>query len=598
MTKPVARVGDFHGCPKTTGKVPHVGGPIVSGSPNVFIAGVPVARMGDPAVCAAGGMDVIAQGSPTVFVNGQPLACAGHITAHGGVIVSGAGNVIVGDAPAGGSVTTATSLKVAAAQGTATTTAAAARAATAPAPAKANATSSPLSNPLLKTAGTLISAGGQAVRQIKARTQPDLPQQLRSANQRAQGLTGADTTSADQPQSQMKSNELIIGVFFDGTGNHKDNDRLLTDRDITNVARLFDMYRTGKGQVAKFYINGIGTADGEWNGTEFRDGYGVQEYFSQATGLGVQGGLRRIQMAYEELDGALDENLLPEHDTIIFDVVGFSRGAALARHFVNEINLGLPRLSKRSQPLKFEVRFVGLFDTVGSFYLPGNDDEGEFNLNLAADSAKRVVHLTAYHEIRKNFPLTSIRDSSGSMPAHFTEIELPGVHSDVGGGYENPEVDFANVEFIPEYARVGLGANPTTIQAAQRDAERDGLYIIVRGLDVLVGRRKWTRKELALYALEIMKQHMMGVGVLLNAEEYSEVYAIPTNLQAKLSAWQNAGGRLEASRDYLEDYIHTSHTPFVWNLSVIGNIAEPSERRRIFPNRPNKARRQKSHAVR
>src|SRR5690606_8670358 len=141
MTKPVARVGDFHGCPKTTGKVPHVGGPIVSGSPNVFIAGVPVARMGDPAVCAAGGMDVIAQGSPTVFVNGQPLACAGHITAQGGFIVSGAGNVIVGDAPAGGSVTTATSLKVAAAQGTATTTAAAARAATAPAPAKANATS-------------------------------------------------------------------------------------------------------------------------------------------------------------------------------------------------------------------------------------------------------------------------------------------------------------------------------------------------------------------------------------------------------------------------------------------------------------------------
>src|SRR5690606_13487597 len=350
-----------------------------------------------------GGMDVIAQGSPTVFVNGQPLACAGHITAHGGVLVSGAGNVIVGDAPAGGSVTTATSLKAAAAQGAATTTAAAARAVTVP---TASATSSPLSNPLLKTAGTLISAGGQAGRQIEARTQPDLPQQLRSANQRAQGLTGADTTSADQPQSQMKSNELIIGVCFDGTGNHMENDRLLTDRDITNVARLYGIYPTDKGQVAKFYISGIGTANGEWNGTEFRDGYSVQEYFSQATGLGVQGGLRRIQMAYEELDGALDENLLPEHDTIIFDVVGFSRGAALARHVVNEINLGLPRLSKRSQPLKFEVRFVGLFDTVGSFYLPGNDDEGEFNLNLAGDSAKRVVHLTAYHEIRKNFPLT------------------------------------------------------------------------------------------------------------------------------------------------------------------------------------------------
>src|SRR5690606_35640114 len=133
----------------------------------------------------------------------------------------------------------------------------------------ASATSSPLSNPLLKTAGTLISAGGQAGRQIEARTQPDLPQQLRSANQRAQGLTGAGTTSADQPQSQMKSNELIIGVFFDGTGNHKDNDRLLTDRDISNVARLFDMYEVVDGLVGKFYMNGLGTADGEWNGTDF-----------------------------------------------------------------------------------------------------------------------------------------------------------------------------------------------------------------------------------------------------------------------------------------------------------------------------------------
>src|SRR5690606_12060431 len=145
------------------------------------------------------------------------------------------------------------------------------------------------------------------------------------------------------------------------------------------------------------------------------------------------------------------------------------------------------------------------------------------------------------------------RDSSGSMPAHFTEIELPGVHSDVGGGYENPEVDFANVEFIPEYARVGLGANPTTIQAAQRDAERDGLYIIVRGLDVLVGRRKWTRKELALYALEIMKQHMMGVGVLFAPSKSAEQQRIPVDLQTKLSAWQSTGARLEDSRDYLED---------------------------------------------
>lgn len=92
---PAARVGDNHTCPMVTGFVPHVGGPVMNGSPNVIIAGMPAARVGDPLVCV-GPPDAVAQGSGTVMINGLPAARLGDMTAHGGVIVMGAPTVIIG----------------------------------------------------------------------------------------------------------------------------------------------------------------------------------------------------------------------------------------------------------------------------------------------------------------------------------------------------------------------------------------------------------------------------------------------------------------------------------------------------------------------
>jgi uncharacterized Zn-binding protein involved in type VI secretion len=40
--------------------------------------------------------DVIVKGSATVLIGGQPAARMGDTTAHGGVIVAGAPNVIIG----------------------------------------------------------------------------------------------------------------------------------------------------------------------------------------------------------------------------------------------------------------------------------------------------------------------------------------------------------------------------------------------------------------------------------------------------------------------------------------------------------------------
>lgn len=96
---PAARLTDFHQCPMQTPAVvpiPHVGGPVIGpGVPNVLIAGMPAAVLGDMLTCV-GPPDTIVKGSATVLIGSKPAARMGDMTAHGGTIVLGAPNVIIG----------------------------------------------------------------------------------------------------------------------------------------------------------------------------------------------------------------------------------------------------------------------------------------------------------------------------------------------------------------------------------------------------------------------------------------------------------------------------------------------------------------------
>ncbi len=96
MGMPAAVLSSFHVCPKVNpGPVPHVGGPIVLGSGNVLIGGMPAARKGDMLVCV-GPPDSISAGSSTVLINGKPAARMGDSTSHGGKIVAGVPTVLIG----------------------------------------------------------------------------------------------------------------------------------------------------------------------------------------------------------------------------------------------------------------------------------------------------------------------------------------------------------------------------------------------------------------------------------------------------------------------------------------------------------------------
>ena len=92
---PAARVVDMHVCPMCDGPKPHVGGPIATGCPTVLIGGMLAARMGDMCTCA-GPPDAIVLGSTSVLIGGQPAARLGDTTVHGGKIVSGCPQVLIG----------------------------------------------------------------------------------------------------------------------------------------------------------------------------------------------------------------------------------------------------------------------------------------------------------------------------------------------------------------------------------------------------------------------------------------------------------------------------------------------------------------------
>ncbi len=120
--------------------------------------------------------------------------------------------------------------------------------------------------------------------------------------------------------------------------------------------------------------------------------------------------------------------------------------------------------------IEVEVRFVGVYDTVSSYYEKGGigeydvsgnvQDSGavgklasqaissKFNsnveplkLNLLGDY-KKLVHFTAKDEHRRNFSLTRIPNANIANPqGRIITIErnFPGVHCDIGGAYMNEE---------------------------------------------------------------------------------------------------------------------------------------------------------------
>ncbi len=191
---------------------------------------------------------------------------------------------------------------------------------------------------------------------------------------------------------------------FDGTWNENKPD----DAADTNVRKFYEAY-----EGRKFYREGPGTRWG-WLGKAFGGFFGA-------------GGKERVEEAYEELTKNFREN------ERAIDIIGFSRGGALALDFANKI-----RSEGVSGVQRPEIRFLGVWDVVPSFGIPGNDVNLGYVLTLP-DSVKKCVHAMALDERRQNFPLQRIVTtvSDATAEGRIYEVWFRGVHSDIGGGNRN-----------------------------------------------------------------------------------------------------------------------------------------------------------------
>ncbi|MBW3565715.1 MAG: DUF2235 domain-containing protein [Acidobacteria bacterium] len=216
----------------------------------------------------------------------------------------------------------------------------------------------------------------------------------------------------------------LAGYFFDGTGN--DRAKMVNP---TNVAKLEAVYRGGN----RWYYEGVGS---DW-------------YTLGNGGLYGLGGRLRLEAAYEELVKQFNET-----DDRTIDIFGFSRGGALAVAFANMIaERGIPIYSRsHEKQIQLErgetvtvttyskvyptVRFLGIFDVVGSFGLPGNATDMGYDLSRPTN-VRAIRHAVSLDERRRLFPLTSMLDLQGTGPSYVIEKGFRGSHSDVGGGYED-----------------------------------------------------------------------------------------------------------------------------------------------------------------
>jgi RHS repeat-associated protein len=214
----------------------------------------------------------------------------------------------------------------------------------------------------------------------------------------------------------------LAGFFFDGTGNR--------ERDRTNVSILRNVYDG----FARYYP-GVGSSFGT----------------RIIGGLTGAGGRNRLEAAYRDFISFIDAG-----DRYV-DIVGFSRGGALAREFANllvERGYDPKYGGKLTHKLKagrnvppgacdFVIRFVGLFDTVGSFGVPGNNIN--IGIRMSLQNVLHAAQATARDEKRHLFPLTPLGPGEG-----FDEQSFPGDHSDIGRGHRknNNDLSRAPLEYI------------------------------------------------------------------------------------------------------------------------------------------------------
>lgn len=286
----------------------------------------------------------------------------------------------------------------------------------------------------------------------------------------------AERLGSPNPYSYVNNNPLsyidpwgLILFAFDGTDNTEDLEWLHDPKrnsSLSNVVQFKDLYDDGKFR----YITGVGTVHKD-------PVYGdITAPFldSGVTWSGDDRITRMIKYFDEESDNFVDNTAMD------VDLIGFSRGAAQARDFANQIMSTVKQdiqgnywyaykdKENKAQCQKVNFRFMGLWDTV----LSNNWSGHSYNLAIPPEFSY-VAQAVALNEFRGHtlplgranpldphswgsFPLESIM--GGTVPSNQTRIEkgFIGAHADIGGGFAEDQKELAQVAMAWMYEQAKI----------------------------------------------------------------------------------------------------------------------------------------------
>lgn len=203
----------------------------------------------------------------------------------------------------------------------------------------------------------------------------------------------------------------VFVAVFDGTWNDKDDPHLPRTVPGQLAIDLAALARTDP-LVLPHYYEGVGTRESV-----------LVKLWDGATGRGT---IERAERALSDLKVATAANggVVP-----YVYVIGFSRGAASARHFLNLVD----SLPAGTEPVRSSAL---LFDTV----VTGQAHRLALGVPLSNDL---TVHIVATREFRFAFPYVPVQTDAADDPLladgngdEVVEVHVPGAHSDIGGGYD------------------------------------------------------------------------------------------------------------------------------------------------------------------
>lgn len=263
-------------------------------------------------------------------------------------------------------------------------------------------------------------------------------------------------------QAKGRSRTLVFG--FDGTGNAPNNVAGFMDNEsISNVLKLHVLMGGGLKQNCSLTRTPAGGAQE----VRYYSGIGSRQERNQVPLLGALATMLRQQVnkafaptfgdARRIVEEAMEDFAETGYSQAAGDqivVLGYSRGAALARKFVSVL------LNAHAEA---QVAFVGVFDTVAAF--DGVHRQGEvissdvvFENGTVNERVRRVVHILSLDEDRVTFSPTLINKDEHN-PDRILEIWFPGVHGDIGGGYWLDGLSDAALAFMAERCRQALAEN-------------------------------------------------------------------------------------------------------------------------------------------